>query len=812
MLKPLSKDTFREIKRSFGRFFSIFSIVFIGVAFFAGVKASAPDMKYTADNYYDDNNLMDIKILSNVGFTDDDVDKIQDISGVGGVFKTYSMDAITKKNSVQSVLKIHGLPIDNLKEDNVDYINRPVLMEGRLPNKTGECVIEKGKMGGSGFEIGDKVKLESGTNVDIINLLENNEYTVVGTVTTPYYLSFEKGSSSIGNGKISDFIMIPQSDFKLPVYTEVFITVDGAKEVNSYEDEYFDITDKVKTSIENLNKEEWHVLDRKSHFSYVDYGNAADKIDAIAKVFPLFFFIVAALVCLTTMTRMVDEERGNIGVLKALGYSKWKIASKYVIYAAIASLAGSILGLISGMIMFPIVIFGAWNTMYTIPGVQFQLQIPLALSSIFISVAITTLAAFIACYAELVATPSLLLRPKPPKNGKRIFLERFGFLWNRLTFTHKVTARNLFRYKKRFMMTVIGISGCTALLLAGFGIRDSIETVAKKQFEVIIKYDLQVALKNTTSSVDIEKLFNSLNQDSRIKNIMEITNLGGEAINNDKVKDINIVIPSDVKKYKEFYNLNSRGKNKEQILEDGGVIISEKLSSDLKLKIGDKLTINKGDKENKNVIISGITENYVGHYIFISPTYYKEVFGSEVEVNNFIMMDNNLDDNELRILESDLNSEEAVNSIYSYHSISENFNESISSLIYVIIVLIISAGALAFVVLYNLSNVNISERIREIATIKVLGFYDKEVSSYIYRENMILTVIGALVGCLLGIALHRFIMITVDLEDVMFGRNIKGISFVYGFILTISFSILVNIVMHNKLKKIPMVESLKSVE
>lgn len=812
MLKPLSKDTFREIKRSFGRFFSIFSIVFIGVAFFAGVKASAPDMKYTADNYYDDNNLMDIKILSNVGFTDDDVDKIQDISGVGGVFKTYSMDAITKKNSVQSVLKIHGLPIDNLKEDNVDYINRPVLMEGRLPNKTGECVIEKGKMGGSGFEIGDKVKLESGTNVDIINLLENNEYTVVGTVTTPYYLSFEKGSSSIGNGKISDFIMIPQSDFKLPVYTEVFITVDGAKEVNSYEDEYFDITDKVKTSIENLNKEEWHVLDRKSHFSYVDYGNAADKIDAIAKVFPLFFFIVAALVCLTTMTRMVDEERGNIGVLKALGYSKWKIASKYVIYAAIASLAGSILGLISGMIMFPIVIFGAWNTMYTIPGVQFQLQIPLALSSIFISVAITTLAAFIACYAELVATPSLLLRPKPPKNGKRIFLERFGFLWNRLTFTHKVTARNLFRYKKRFMMTVIGISGCTALLLAGFGIRDSIETVAKKQFEVIIKYDLQVALKNTTSSVDIEKLFNSLNQDSRIKNIMEITNLGGEAINNDKVKDINIVIPSDVKKYKEFYNLNSRGKNKEQILEDGGVIISEKLSSDLKLKIGDKLTINKGDKENKNVIISGITENYVGHYIFISPTYYKEVFGSEVEVNNFIMMDNNLDDNELRILESDLNSEEAVNSIYSYHSISENFNESISSLIYVIIVLIISAGALAFVVLYNLSNVNISERIREIATIKVLGFYDKEVSSYIYRENMILTVIGALVGCLLGIALHRFIMITLDLEDVMFGRNIKGISFVYGFILTISFSILVNIVMHNKLKKIPMVESLKSVE
>lgn len=812
MLKPLSKDTFREIKRSFGRFFSIFSIVFIGVAFFAGVKASAPDMKYTADNYYDDNNLMDIKILSNVGFTDDDVDKIQDINGVGGVFKTYSMDAITKKNSVQSVLKIHGLPIDNLKEDNVDYINRPVLMEGRLPNKTGECVIEKGKMGGSGFEIGDKVKLESGTNVDIINLLENNEYTVVGTVTTPYYLSFEKGSSSIGNGKISDFIMIPQSDFKLPVYTEVFITVDGAKEVNSYEDEYFDITDKVKTSIENLNKEEWHVLDRKSHFSYVDYGNAADKIDAIAKVFPLFFFIVAALVCLTTMTRMVDEERGNIGVLKALGYSKWKIASKYVIYAAIASLAGSILGLISGMIMFPIVIFGAWNTMYTIPGVQFQLQIPLALSSIFISVAITTLAAFIACYAELVATPSLLLRPKPPKNGKRIFLERFGFLWNRLTFTHKVTARNLFRYKKRFMMTVIGISGCTALLLAGFGIRDSIETVAKKQFEVIIKYDLQVALKNTTSSVDIEKLFNSLNQDSRIKNIMESTNLGGEAINNDKVKDINIVIPSDVKKYKEFYNLNSRGKNKEQILEDGGVIISEKLSSDLKLKIGDKLTINKGDKENKNVIISGITENYVGHYIFISPTYYKEVFGSEVEVNNFIMMDNNLDDNELRILESDLNSEEAVNSIYSYHSISENFNESISSLIYVIIVLIISAGALAFVVLYNLSNVNISERIREIATIKVLGFYDKEVSSYIYRENMILTVIGALVGCLLGIALHRFIMITVDLEDVMFGRNIKGISFVYGFILTISFSILVNIVMHNKLKKIPMVESLKSVE
>ena len=812
MLKPLGKDTFREIKKSLGRFISIFAIVFIGVAFFAGVKASAPDMKYTADKYYDDNNLMDFKILSNTGFTDSDVEKIQNIRGVNGVFKTYSMDVITKNNSATSVLKVHALPIDNINKEDENYINRPVLIEGRLPEKSGECVVEKAKIYSSSYKINDKIKIESGTATDILNVMKNNEYTVVGTVTSPYYLSFEKGSSSIGDGKIRDFIMVPQSDFKLPVYTEVFATVKGAKELNSYEDEYFELTDKVKTAIQDLNKENYHVLDRKSHYSYVDYGNAADKVDAIAQVFPLFFFIVAALVCLTTMTRMVDEQRGNIGLLKALGYGKWKIASKYVIYASIASFTGSILGLIVGMILFPTVVFESWNSMYTLPKIQFELQLPLALGATSISVLITTLAAFLACYSELVETPSLLLRPKPPKNGKRIFLERLGFFWNRLTFTHKVTARNLFRYKKRFMMTVIGISGCTALLLAGFGIRDSIKTVADTQFGELIKYDLEVTLKNTSTLDDKDKVFNLLNQDSRITNIMKIASLKGEATLGDESKSVNIVIPSDPNKYKEFFTFRSRGNNKEQILNDDGVIISEKLSKDLKVKIGDEIVVNKGDGTNKNVVISGIIENYLGNYVFISPNYYKEIFEIEPESNNLIMMDNNLNSEELSSLESDLNSESVINSIYSYHSISENFNDSIGSLIYVIIVLIISAGALAFVVLYNLSNVNISERLREIATIKVLGFYDNEVSAYIYRENIILTVIGALVGSLLGIALHRFIMVTVDLEDVMFGRNINYLSFIYGFVLTIGFSLMVNFVMHHKLKKIAMVESLKSVE
>ncbi|MGL5084649.1 MAG: ABC transporter permease, partial [Clostridium sp.] len=474
MKNVIVKDTFREIKKSFGRFLSIFAIVTLGVAFFAGINVAAPDMKITADTYYDDQNFMDIKLVSTLGFDNYDVEAIKEAENVDGIYATNSMDVLTNINENELVLKVHGIP--SVKDRNVDknYINRPTVIEGRLPGKSGECVIEQGYLGEIGVEIGTKILVSSGTADNINNRLKTNEYTVVGTVNSPNYLSFEKGNSNIGNGKVNSYVMILDDDIISKDYTEVYVTVNNAKELNSFTKKYEDFVMPTKKSlefiskdrvekrynnivssanitldeakkeyIENKMKPEWYILDRNSNYSFVDYGGSADNISAIAKVFPIFFFLVAALICSTTMTRMVDEQRVNIGTLKALGYSKIAIASKYILYAAMASIGGSVLGIIIGFTLFPIVIFNAYSIMYTLPPVILTFNVFYALLSTLSAVLITTMAAHLACNKELVEMPSLLMRPKAPKEGKRILLERIPLIWNRFNFSKKVTARNI---------------------------------------------------------------------------------------------------------------------------------------------------------------------------------------------------------------------------------------------------------------------------------------------------------------------------------------------------------------------------------
>lgn len=838
MKNVLVLDTFREIKKSFGRFLSIFAIVAIGVAFFAGVKASAPVMKYTADTYFDDYNLMDLRIVSPLGLTDEDVLEMKNISGVNGVFPTHSMDVLTTIDSIEVVSKVHGLAIDNLNDTDENYINRPVLVEGRYPEKSGECLVEQRNLDDLDVKIGEKIVLESGTSNNITQTLNTKEYTVVGIATTPYYLSFEKGSSEIGNGRVNNFIMIPEEDFKSNVYTEVFLTVNGAKELNSYSDKYFDVIDKVSAELEDLSEirmpirmdelqipsntniqkdkaqtPKWIVLDRNSHYSYVDYGGSADRIDAISKVFPVFFFLVAALVCLTTMTRMVDEQRINIGTLKALGYNKISIASKYIVYAAFASVAGSVVGILIGYTVFPIIIYNAYGIMYTMPSVILRFDIPLAIISTLAAVLITTMAAVFACYKELIETPSLLMRPKAPKEGKRILLERLPFLWKRLSFTEKVTARNIFRYKKRFFMTVIGISGCTALLLAGFGIKDSIGTIVDKQFGQIFKYDATIDYEKTSSISEKDAVFENLNNDSRFKELMLVSksNVKTASVDTDEISTT-LVVPSEINKFKDFTTLKGRVNKNEQLLENNGVVITEKLSRLLNVSNGDVISLNNGNNLTYDVKVTGISENYMDHYVYMSPEYYETIFDNKPDFNSILGKLENPSIEVEDALAEELNKNTSIKSITFFTGIANSFNDTIKSLNLVVIVLIISAGSLAFVVLYNLTNVNISERLREIATIKVLGFYDKEVSAYVYRENLLLTAIGTLTGLGLGTILHRFIMITVELDNVMFGRNISGMSYVYGAVLTMMFAVFVNLVMYYKLKNIPMVESLKSVD
>lgn len=1061
------KDIFRDVKKSKGRFLSIAAIIALGVAFFSGLKISPEVMKFTADKYYDEYNLMDVRILSTLGLTEDDLNIINKIDRVNEVLGTYTLDALADFGGSEVVLRVHGFTAE-------DQINGAKLIEGRYPAKPDECVIEWTENGFITGKIGETINLYSGKDDPLSEDLENTKFTVVGLVQTPYYLSFEKGSSNIGNGQVRNFVMVPQENFKSQVYTDIFLTVEDAKEINSYNDEYFVLIDKVtehledlaidrqrlrydevigkanseldkgkkeyedekqkaeeelakalneiedakeginisekklrqeeinfnntiiqgkdtiakterdlktgeeayeqglktyneknnaaqkefkkaeeeikkgeagilqleqalvqielaledpelpeenaeqiKLEIENTNiallatkelvekgkvelengklelsnsmlelnkskelvdesrlkleeekkklekgereanakfkkahmdleagketiadgekeylrakekaekeldkaflkikeaekdinkieKATWYVFDRNSHYSYKDYEGAADRIDALSTVFPVFFALVAALVCLTTMTRLVDEQRVNIGTLKALGYSNGVIGLKYILYALFATILGCIIGIAIGYTLFPTIIFNAYGIMYQLPSINLIFNIPFALGISAVAIILMTLTTFIASSNELRENPSMLMRPRAPKMGKRILLERLPFIWSKLSFSYKVTIRNIFRYKRRFFMTVIGIAGCTALMLAGLGIKDSIRTVVDRQFGILYNYDMSVGLDSTA--------FKYLEHHKEVKSLALILQESGSISFNGESKDISIIAPNDIENFKDFIILQDRKTETPIPIEAEGVVISEQVSRSLGIRIGDNIILKNNQNLESSVEVKGITENYTFNYIYISPKYYEKIFNEKIIYNESVVNLNHPSVELEEQLSKDLMRHMGVSSVRFNSDISENFEDTIKSLDFVVIVMIISAGALAFVVLYNLTNVNISERIREIATIKVLGFYDNEVSAYVYRENTILTIIGILVGLIMGIFLHRYIMTTVEMDSIMFGLTLDVKSYLIAAGLTIVFAIFVNLAMYYKLKNIEMVESLKSID
>jgi len=564
--------------------------------------------------------------------------------------------------------------------------------------------------------------------------------------------------------------------------------------------------------LSKLEKPKWYIIKRNQTKDFIEYEMAADRIDAVAAVFPVFFFLIAILVSLTTMTRMVDEERVYIGSLKAMGYKNIAIASKYIIYAAIASIGGSMVGLFIGFWALPTVIFNAYRIMYIMPPIIIEYNTYYAILSTLVAVIATTLAALVACSNELKETPANLLRPKAPKPGKRILLERIDFIWSKLKFSQKVTARNLFRYKRRLFMTIIGIAGCTALLVAGFGLKDSITAVARKQFDEIYKYEMIVDLKDSLGVGDSTKSLDTIKEDSRIEDYILIKEQLMDIGKGNIEESANIIVPEDQDKINDFIILQDRETGKSLSIEDDGVILTEKMSELLDVGIGDEIYIKDENDKKRIVKITAITENYANHFIYMSSNLYEEVFKEDVEYKKILAKTSNTEKKFEDKLSRDLLKNDDVGSIEFITGLSKAFNDTLDSLDKVIMVLIISAGALAFVVLYNLTNINISERIREIATIKVLGFYDEEVSRYVYRENRILTVMGTVLGLILGIFLHKFIIKTTEIEFIMFGRQIESMSFVYSAVLTLVFAALVDFVMYFKLKRIDMVESLKSID
>lgn len=902
MRKAVFKDFIRNIKGSLGRFFAIMAIVAIGVAFFAGVTASSGDMKYSSDSYYDEYNMNDIRILSSIGFTSQDIEAVSKVSGVKAVYKTNTQDVLVDYDGRENVAHISGIPVGKASDDD-SYINQLRIKEGRLPQNDKECVVKYEDTRKS-MQVGDVISFKSGTEDDINDTFKDTEYTVVGIVYTPCYVSYDLGSSGIGNGHINYCIYVGDDEFKNNYYTECYAVIDGAKDMDTYSDEYKKLIDKYADDIKAISKErldirkqtvideytrakadkkeelletikknvvdsiteqyqayypgmdvssmiapyvktayekavaqfdfdavnaeydkkmnetladsdswEWYVLTRESSYSFRDYESSANRMKAIATVFPLFFIIVAGLVCLTTMTRMVEEERGLIGTYKALGYGKATIALKYVIYAFLASLTGAVIGCAAGLRLFPYIIYESWNIIYQMPAIKYASHTILSVVAVASLILVTLIATLYSCYNELSEVPSALMRPKAPKNGKKILLEH-TFIWKHLSFTKKVTMRNIFLYKKRFFMTVIGIAGCGALITAGFGIKDSVQSIIDNQYGQIIHYDNILVFNKNADSDAKNNLSDKISSDEYYKSSLMDYAYTAEVKIPGSADDYSteITVVNDTSAYMDYVTFRTRRSKKTIELDDSGVIISEKLAKDLNVKEGDNVLIHDEDNKQATVKVSGVMEMYINNYIFMTSEYYSQVFGYTPDNNRILGILTSDGDDIQSVIGDRYLTDNNVKSLTFVKANITRFENMIQSLDLVTWVLIISAGMLAFVVLYNLTNVNISERIREIATIKVLGFYDREVGEYVYRENIILTLIGGVFGLLLGMALHAYIMTTIELDGVMFGTKINISSFLISYGITILFSLLINIFMYPSLKKIPMVESLKSVE
>lgn len=780
-MKKLLKETIVCMVKTSKRFLSILIIVLLGVGFFAGIRAVAPDMENTLDAYYEENNFYDIYITSDYGVTDKVINRLEEDYNIEA---GYSFDAITNKE------EDYATRIISYDEEN--EINKPKLIKGRMPEKADEVVIDN--QISDSIKIGDKITIDS-------DLVLNKTLTVTGYVESPLYISTERDSTTLLSGQINYFLYMKTENILSPVKTTAYIKLDT--EESRFSNKYEDLVKEEKKEIRKILKEEennatWYVLDINANTGFYQYEQDTERIDNVAKVFPLVFFIVAVLVCLTTMTRMVEEERSQIGTLKSLGYRDSAIMFKYILYASLATIIGSIIGVLIGYRILPELCFTMYQNLYKLGDIKLSYYSSLTFQGMMIALVCTLGATIYTCRKTLKESPANLLRPVAPRPGKRVLLERIPFIWNKLSFSYKVTVRNVFRYTKRFLMTIIGIAGCTGLILAGFGLKDCIGKIVPNQYDELFTYDASITLNEEAT----ENTINELTQVEEIKDLLRVQEESISIDNKDTNQSVTLIVPEEDPD--DFIKLQSRKKKEEYNLTDG-IIITEKLANLLEVEVGDTLEFTGTNTYTEK--ISHITENYLLHYIYLPKSSYK---GSTY--NTVLIKTTEMTEKEEKTFAAKLKEIEGVSNISFTSTTRHVFDDTMESFAYVSLILIVSAGALAFVVLYNLSSVNISERRRELATIKVLGFYDKEVYQYINRENSILTVIGILLGLGIGNILTVYILKTCEIDNLMFDYSILWPSYIYAILITAAFAILVNIILYFSLKKIDMIESLKSVE
>ena len=829
------KNLLREIKRTFTKFLSIFAICALGVAFFAGIRATSPDMKEAGDRLYNTYNLSDISVISTSGLTADNIRDLESIEGIRAVRASLFVDAMARgTGEKEKNLRLYSMPIklkseyapliDLIPDYGIDTspeyeMNGVEIVSGRMPLNDTETALDYTLEGSLVKQLGDEITLTTSGGTVMLR--------VVGFIRSPMYISmFERGTSSIGNGTSDGFAYasgnaISSLGTKLPVmsllntyYTRADIVISGKEGLSAYSDEYEALVNEVTDRIEDYASTQsgtWYIQDRSGNPGYSDYSENTDRIAAVGDVFPLIFFIVAALVCLTTMTRMVEEQRIEMGTMKALGYGGWQIAMKYAVYAMSACISGGVVGAIIGFKLFPYVIMKAYSIMYYLGKLETPYRADIAFMAIAAMAVCTAAATFSACYASLKEVPATLMRPKAPKAGRRVLLEKIPFIWKKLSFTSKVTVRNLFRYKKRFFMSVIGIAGSGALLVTAFGLNDSIIGIIEKQFGDIWQMDVQAYVYEAMPLADMQELLGKNPANDDFDSVMFCLDSQMECKNGGRSQNgVHLLGVESAGSMAGRVSLHNGGTP--VTLDDSGVVVTAKLAETLSIKAGDEINMRTGGEDHFMRVI-GVADNYVYHYVYITAAYYETVFGKAMQYNGLMgNLKDGLTDETMDAMSTQLLSDSRMYTVRTIESIYASVWDSLSILNYVVLVLILGSGMLTFVVMLNLTNINIGERMRELATLRVLGFYDKEMYAYIFRENNALSVIGAFVGLLFGKIMHLFVIRTCEVDMVMFVRSAKPLSYVYAFALTIAFSLIVNLLMRPKVRAIDMVESLKSAE
>ena len=909
MGSAVRKNALREIRGTFGRFFAIMAIIALGVGFFTGVRIVTPAMVNTVNEFLDENQFYDYRLLSSIGWEEEDVEDFKSRPEVRYAEGSYTLDILTA-GSREYVLRAHSL---------TDNINGIRLKEGRLPQNENECVIENGK-----FKIGGTITLSEDNSDSVKNALKSDKFIIVGSADSSMYINFERGTTSVGNGEISAFVYLPKEAFDLDVYTEVYVRF--AQDLEIYSDEYETFMegrdkqwedycreradmrydelyseaedklsdgraeleknradgqeklDKAKSDLDSgkaqldeqlaqleqikdiapdqysagmeqynaayadyekgladyesskadfdkqiadaeaelkkgendlssLKKPDIYVLDRNTNIGYACFESDSEIVAQVARVFPIFFILVAALVCMTIMSRMVEEQRTQIGVFKALGYSEGTVMGKFIFYAGLAAIIGCVLGYSLGTYIFPKIIWKTYTLMYIQLPIGYLFDKQLALIALAVSLICSVGVTWFSCRVELSETAASLMRPKAPKAGKRVLLEYVTPVWKRLKFLQKVSIRNIFRYKKRLFMMILGIGGCTALLVTGFGLKDSIAGFAETQYSEIQVADASANLRNV-GDVLPEELTNVLNENTEDYTLLYTG--AWDLLYGKKVKSVTVNAADSFDNMEKYFELHTVKGEKLIPPAEGEAIVSHSIAERYGIKKGSMMKLRDENMRELNVKVTGVFENHVYNVVFLGRETMEKQLGESVPVNYAFL--NFKEGADTYKTTATLSKNGNITAVMVFADLKERLSKMMSSLDYIVLIVIVCAAGLAFIVLYSLTNINITERVREIATIKVLGFFRHETSSYVLRENLALTAFGTVVGLGVGILLHAFVMAQIRVDLVDFSVRILPKSFLFSTLLTFLFNFIVDLFMVLKLERINMAESLKSIE